>query len=649
MLTAALLVACAPAAEAHSFLVRTSPQAGERLAAPPSAITLRFSEPIVLGSPELAVRPIHGGRLAVGPARLEDNGLIVQAGLPRLEQGIYLVSWEVLASDGHVSAGEFAFAVGPGGTLPTTSGQGLASVSWLGAVATLLFLAGLVVAVGGLASEVVVWRPALRGHGLAVPLAPVRLGLGVSLLGAILQLALLAGGQRRAGRGAAWDRGAWEAALATRPGALAAAQIILLAQGLLLVGRRPLRIWALLPLAGVVAASALRGHSGLAPQWWAAPANALHLALGAVWIGALVHLVVVLRALAPAERRPAVAAAAGRYAQLAILVVPPVLAFGVVTALAELRRLGDLVATSYGRVLLVKLLLVAGGLAVALAARLRALPATGQRLGRLRRLTRIEAGILLGAVGASALLTSVAPPLSAAARADVLGPPPLTGPVVRSAALAGQLAVHLAAAEGQVQIRVLAPGGEPAAEAQAAVELHKTRGTTAYPRGKSLYPRSCGAGCFTMGLGWEAGVTQLTVAVSGSSSPGGTATMTVRWPPGPDASGVLERVVRAMRAQPTVRLREQVTSGPGATGRPAVATFSGRRFMALELYAAGGAGDVRLSPAAGGSRELSFYLPGSDIWYRLWVDAKDRLRREVIVNPGHRIDRTFAYPASAGR
>jgi hypothetical protein len=41
--------------------------------------------------------------------------------------------------------------------------------------------------------------------------------------------------------------------------------------------------------------------------------------------------------------------------------------------------------------------------------------------------------------------------------------------------------------------------------------------------------------------------------------------------------------------------------------------------------------------------QLVLYLPGSFMWYRLWVDSQNRLTRELIVNPGLRIERTFSY------
>ena len=59
--------------------------------------------------------------------------------------------------------------------------------------------------------------------------------------------------------------------------------------------------------------------------------------------------------------------------------------------------------------------------------------------------------------------------------------------------------------------------------------------------------------------------------------------------------------------------------------------------------------EVRITEDSVGVRDsknqagLSFAVPGSGIWYRMWIDGKDRLTRELILDPGHRIYRQFSY------
>lgn len=622
---------------AHAFLVQTAPQAGERLAARPAAVTLQFSEPVVAGSEEITVRRAGGPPVSTGRVERLGSGTQLRASLPPVDEGIYVVNWRVLAVDGHLAAGEFAFAIGAGGRLPTAT-SAAAAIAWPESVASALFLGGLVLAIGGLASEAAVWGPVGRRRGRTVPLAPVAASLLLALLGAALQFALLARAQAGAEAAFGLDPGAWRAAFATRPGLLTAAALAGVAYGLWILRVRRLRAWALVPLAGAVVATAFRGHSGTAGDWWAAPANALHLVLASLWVGALVHLVLVLWRLRDAGLRPLLGEAAQRYAGLALLLVPPLLAAGVATALAEVSQPADLVATTYGQLLVLKLLFVGAALALALAARLRALPATPGRLDRLRRLTGAEGAALVAVLAVSAVLVNAVPPRGVAAEADLLGPAPLTGPVVRVADLAGQHATFLAAAEGQLQLRVLAPTGEPDHQARVQVTGRSPGGA-----GLDLYPRSCGAGCFTIDFPWSAGTTHLRATVVGGAWTGGLAEFAVPWPPGPEQAELLDRVIATMRVQPTIILTEQVSSGPGATTAPNTFSLTGPQFIAQEAYAAGGASDIRLLPGEPGLTELSLYIPGSAMWYRLAIDTDYRLRRELIINPGHRIERRFDY------
>lgn len=624
-------------ASAHAFLVRTTPRPGERLGTSPPAVVLDFSEPIVSGSARITVRTSDGVAVALGPPEERRGGAQVWAPLPPLDDAIYRVGWQVLADDGHASAGEFAFAVGAGGAVPTTTTTS-GAISWPDVALSWLLLLGLALGWGGLASEVVVWSPVVGRGGFLVPRAPVAWGLLLALAGAGGSFLLLAA---RGGTGpaAAFDPQAWRAALGGRPGAITAVVGALVAYALWILARPRARAWALAPLGVAVLATAWRGHPGVAAEagrWWEAVANGLHVAGATLWVGALVHLALTLQRVRDAERRSALAAAARRYAALALPTVFVVLVGGVITAIAELRTPADLVATAYGRVLLVKLGFVAAALGLALAARLRALPAPN--LGRLGRLTRVEGAALLGAIALSAVLGSTATPGPSAAAAELLGPPPLTGPVIRLASQAGQLAVFLAAAEGELQLWVIAPGGEPAGEARVQVEGRSPSGA-----GLDLYPRTCGRGCFSMGFPWPEGTTHLRVTVSGAEWTGGRVEFAVPWPPALENPQLLERVVATMRAQPEVWMTERVSSGPGMATGPYSVRLTGPRFVEQELYVASGADDVHLIHDGSGLRSVVFWLPGSWTWYRLWIDDEYRVQRETIVNSGHLIERAFSY------
>lgn len=243
---------------------------------------------------------------------------------------------------------------------------------------------------------------------------------------------------------------------------------------------------------------------------------------------------------------------------------------------------------------------------------------------------------MVGAVAVAAVLGNAPTPRSASALPILLGPPPLQEPVVRLAGFTGVIAVYVQAAKGQLQVLALAPGGDGVPDANIEIE-----GTS--PNGSEIgvAPRSCGPGCVTSPFPWLKGTTNLAVSVSSGEWGGGTLRFDVPWPPGPQAQGLLTRVIRAMRSEHKVSFTEAVSSGPGTGGKDSLET-TGAQFIATEPYA-GGATDVRLLPSSDSHRQLTVYLPGSSIWFLLEIDGKDRLRRETAVDPGHIIRRVFRY------
>src|SRR6266571_7952153 len=179
------------AASAHAFLIRSQPQAGARLAKAPATMTLYFSERFVRGSQQVTIRRGSGETVALPAARAA--GAVIEQPLPPNLHGVFIVSWRVLSDDGHISLGEFAFAAGSRGALPSISNPSQGTSTSEVAASWLLFI-GLALALGGLLSERVVWRrtPVQR----TVAAAPVAAGLALAAIGALLELILLAGNQR---------------------------------------------------------------------------------------------------------------------------------------------------------------------------------------------------------------------------------------------------------------------------------------------------------------------------------------------------------------------------------------------------------------------------------------------------------------------
>ena len=387
VLVALLTLSTASIVSAHAFLVSTTPRAGERLLGSPSEVVFQFSEPVMVESDGVAVRTAQGAAIPLGPP--ESNGRSqLRIPLPPLAPAVYSVSWSVVASDGHHSAGEFAFGVGTEAIEASTAVTSDAPIAWPAAAAGAMLLVGFALGAGGLLSELVVWQAVAREQGVAVPRAPLHAGLVLGAVGAASQFMLAVGGLSRL-----------DLVLTTRPAVLAAIELACLAYTAWISWRPRLRAWTVLLLCMGIVAFLLGGHAGGATQWWAMLANAVHVAVALFWVGALAHLLIGLWRVRTAPPRALLAKAASRYATLALLLMPPLLVAGAITALDRFSEPAELVSSGYGRILLVKLGAASVALVLAVAARLRAMRVSPPRLGLLRRLAGAEGLVLLGVLG----------------------------------------------------------------------------------------------------------------------------------------------------------------------------------------------------------------------------------------------------------
>jgi putative copper export protein len=129
----------------------------------------------------------------------------------------------------------------------------------------------------------------------------------------------------------------------------------------------------------------------------------VHLVATGIWVGGLPALAALLRAAAQAgsvDTRAYAALAARRFSRAAVLSVIALAGTGVWNALAHIGSIPALVGTPYGRMLLLKLALLAAILALATRARFWLLPALlrgmDAALGRLRRVALAEAVLAAG-------------------------------------------------------------------------------------------------------------------------------------------------------------------------------------------------------------------------------------------------------------
>lgn len=344
------LLAQTAVAWAHASLISADPRDGAVVKAAPSTYSLTFSEPVSPLSLKLATP--DGASIPLDRFDLKDRTVVIVAPAD-LAQGTHVLSFRVTSADGHPVGGSIVFSIGAATDVPRPVRNHIDWAVRAGVLASKVALyLGLFVGVGGAFASRWLLGGSRTGRGA------VAAALGVGLLGIFLSVGfqgLDALGERLTRIN---EPAVWSTAMATSLGRTAAITIIGIAVAVAaLFGRgQTSRISSLAALLCVGAALSLSGHAATAePQWLMRPAVFLHAVAIAYWVGALVPLALALK-----RGDTAAAAALGRFSTTIPYVMLALVTAGVVMAIVQVREPGALVETAYGKVLLVKLLLVAG-------------------------------------------------------------------------------------------------------------------------------------------------------------------------------------------------------------------------------------------------------------------------------------------------
>lgn len=351
-------------ASAHANLTASNPTDGTSVSPSPTRVSATFSERVSIGVGGLTVRNTSGARVEQGSSSLDSAGTTVSVALrPALPDGTYVATYRVLSADGHPVSGSFLFGVGSGpidadaASLSGTSGNRI----WEIAAALARF---------------VMYTSALLAAGLAFFLAFLhdrdedrwrligwtRIATITALFGAagivIAQAALLSG----RGLAAITDGRVLGDAVESRLGwSLAALAMGLIAVHLStdipnLTASQALALYGGLATAG---SFAIWGHSTeLSPIWLNTTADIIHAAAAAVWFGGIVGLVMVLRRRTD-QPVASTAMIVRRFSTVAAISVGFLTAAGVGLAWSATGSWSALVSTTYGRLLLAKVGVVA--------------------------------------------------------------------------------------------------------------------------------------------------------------------------------------------------------------------------------------------------------------------------------------------------
>ncbi|MFD1661324.1 copper resistance protein CopC [Streptomyces caeni] len=401
----ALFGGAAPAS-AHAALIGSGPAQGTVVDKAPDQVTLTFSEKVAFSGDSLRVLDPRGQRVDTGKAFNQSGtvyGVKVRAGLPR---GTYTVTYQVVSADSHPVSGAFTFSVGaPSATTVTVSGltAGGGVVGWLYGCARYVSYAGFIVLVGGAVFVLACWQ---RGAGVRAVQRLVVSGW-LAITSATLALLLLRGSYTSSGKVAdIFDLSLMGQVLQTKSGAALVSRLLLLAAGALFIAvlfgayvkRDPdgeeatggsgkprgtggtkgrsrggasekdadlaaekrdltfgLAIGGSVVAAGLAATWAMAEHASTGLQsGLAMPVDVLHLLAVAVWLGGLATLLVALHWAPLIET-----AAVRRFSRVAFAGVVTLAATGVYQAWRQLGSWSALTGTTYGRLLLAKVGLVA--------------------------------------------------------------------------------------------------------------------------------------------------------------------------------------------------------------------------------------------------------------------------------------------------
>ncbi|MCX6371604.1 MAG: copper resistance protein CopC [Actinobacteria bacterium] len=449
--SAALACLAAPVqiASAHAGLESSDPASGSSVSASPKVITLTFAE-----DPDASLSLVRlldaDGKTVPGVSAIkavDGKPRELQVALTQaLGQGVYTVNWRsVSAVDGHVQNGAFAFGVGVTPAPGSTKAVDLLNVSpWmsaLGSTGRWLLYVGLALFVGATTTCLLVFAGRLPAGGNAL----LRLALLMAVVGFCAMV---------------WAERALSGApsllplFQTRHGQLLLAlgvALVLCVAAMVAVDLWPAR-WSLLFLAAAGAtaglAHCLGGHADAPSSWRAVNVAAqwVHMTGIGVWVGGLAWLLLGIRGMTKPER----AGAVGAFSRVATVTLGVVLATGVVRGLVEVGSFGNLLATTYGITLLVKIGLVLVLVALGALNHFRWVPSLKTHDGAARTFRMNSGGELAVAaaiLAATAVLSGLAPASSAVASASPAGPPGVT---VSGSDYATTVRAHLTVSPGTV-------------------------------------------------------------------------------------------------------------------------------------------------------------------------------------------------------
>ncbi|CAB4658892.1 unannotated protein [freshwater metagenome] len=393
---------------AHAILDSSSPVASSVIMQSPEEVRLDFNEAIE--STLLNVRLFDAEQKEVAIERAEllavDPSVVV-APLPDLSNGVYVVVWQVVSSDGHPVSGAFPFEVGEqsSGTSEDVLEKILNSINTESPLGTPLAIARFV----SFLSSIVLLGTVVLTWGSSLIVAPrarrlMRSSVVGLAVGSVAVLLLQGPYASSRGWGAIFDTQLISEVMSTR---LGIAMLIRLALVLLwgvvcvAVAHAATSWWknlAFLAAVGTIATFSMSGHpsaASLAPLFMLV--DAVHVGAVSAWAGGLIALTVLRR-----EE----GADAARFSRIATWTMPLAAVTGVVQGLHLLDGLGSLTSSTYGKYLLLKIVVVVGAVILGARARRELVHSDSPGFGKT---IRVEATLMVAVLAVTAMLVGTSP------------------------------------------------------------------------------------------------------------------------------------------------------------------------------------------------------------------------------------------------
>ena len=464
---------------AHAGLESSVPSANAVLEAGPPSIVLDFNEAVDANLSSIELFDQRGRIVPTGEPQAATDDTVMQASVPAIGDGVYVVVWRVASADGHVVDGVFSFQVGTGAgagvdvgaLIDKVSGNATATstVGRLDTAARLLALIGLIVLLGG--GVLALQSADSASNRMLLWLAWVFLLVGSLGSFGLYGAKVVAGSPSDALKPSVWGK---VAGSHTASMLLVRVVLVLALGGLLLVfARRASEVWrgsALAAGIALVLTYSSIGHANAqrpAALW--VTVDALHLAAISLWIGGLLMFAF---GTSTWLTDPAADRIVRRFSATSMVAVPVIVATGAAQTLKLAGGLGDLTSTSWGRTLLVK---------VAVVTVLVAIGGVSQWLLRndgpsaLKRNVLVEALIGLGIVGLAAALIALPPQAVAASKV-------FTATLTRQGVIADVTVTPGRVGQNEVHLVITPPGGSIDAVASTTVQAQlRSAGTGLVP------------------------------------------------------------------------------------------------------------------------------------------------------------------------